>query len=155
MLWIGIAGIVAALVMALHGAHVARMRPFLRPRFTLWPAYGALWGTAWRSVLAVSLLAMAATSPRVALGATLALGIVALRIAWARSSRALARGIEREVGRRVAAQPDRSREAHLRELVRERHPEWAPDFVDQLLAERAATGDVARVLVRMERIWRQ
>ena len=107
-------------------------------------------GAGWALVLGGAMLLVGRSWPAGIVTASVVAATL-LWTRWVRSAAYLARGLKREVERLRLAQPGRSEQELLRDVVLARHPRWGEDLASQIVTEQGSVRRVAEMLVRMER----
>lgn len=149
---VGFALVVAGLVTGLIEAHLSRLKAWDRPRWALGPVRGVLPVVRWIA-LALGVAVLAGASPVAAAGVATVLAAGWARLRWVRSERYVARQLRTAVADLRRRDPDAREHELLGRAVLERHPEWGPELVEQMVRDHPRTPSLARMIARMERGW--
>ncbi len=145
--------ILAGLLLGLFGAHVARLKAWDRPRFTLGRAFTAGWRPARWVLLAAGFLCLALGSIPLFAAASVLFGLLWGWLLWTRSPRHALLRLRKELATLEALSPDALRPDLVCAILKRWHRDWAPEVVQQIVEENPALEDVARLVTRMERGW--
>jgi hypothetical protein len=155
VLTVALLAVIAALVMGLLEAHLRRIPAWDRPTWAWRGAGGTAWRILRRALLAVGLALLFVRSWIVGLAAGAILGAAWARMAWVRSVLHARRSLHRAIEESRHRHPGVDDHELCCRAVLERHPEWGPELVDRMVRDHPDLPTLARIVVRMERGWRQ
>lgn len=147
----GVGLLLLGLLASVYRGHIAGVSYFNRPKFAQGRLYGPIVALAIGTCLLAGLWLIGRVS-RPSMFATAAL-LLALWI-YRRSIRSLRFQrwlLRRDFDRLKQERPSLTDQALLYELAHRRHPRWAQEMLEQMVADYPTLDDLGRILVLMER----